>query len=107
MTTIDYPDGSSPSTPIVLSDDNTDVQVLTGTATQAGQISQTGGSHGLEKTGNGKLILTANETYTGVTTIAGGTLQLGNGSSLSGSLSGNIVNNAALAFNYGTSAAVN
>ena len=44
------------------------------------------------------MTLTANNTYTGDTTISAGTLQIGNGGT-SGSVVGNIVNNAALIFN--------
>ncbi len=36
------------------------------------------------------------ETYTGVTTVSAGTLQLGDGSANDGSLSGNTIDNAAL-----------
>lgn len=57
----------------------------------AGQIS---GSGTLTKSGLGKLRLTGNNTYTGGTTIASGTLE-GNSSSLPGA----IVDNGALVFN--------
>ncbi|MEJ8856977.1 autotransporter outer membrane beta-barrel domain-containing protein [Variovorax robiniae] len=55
-----------------------------------------GGS--LIKTGTGTLTLTGANTYTGGTTIAAGTLQVGSGGT-TGSLVGNIVDNAALVFN--------
>ncbi len=45
----------------------------------------------------GTLILSAANTYTGGTTIAGGTLQLGNGGA-TGSIVGNVLDNGALAF---------
>ncbi len=96
---IDYPNGSTDSSPIVLTDNTTQLQVTTGTATQSGAISQSGGSFGLEKIGAGTLITTATNTYSGITTITTGTLQIGNGGS-SGSLgSGNVVDNGALVFN--------
>ncbi|MCL7999473.1 autotransporter outer membrane beta-barrel domain-containing protein [Brucella sp. 21LCYQ03] len=53
------------------------------------------GSHGLNKMDNGTLILTADNTYTGDTTISGGALQLGNGGA-TGSVTGKIVNNGSL-----------
>jgi fibronectin-binding autotransporter adhesin len=56
------------------------------------------GSGGINKTDLGTLVLTGNNTYAGGTTITNGTLQLGNGG-VTGSVLGNIANNAALAFN--------
>ena len=61
----------------------------------AGVISGTGT---LIKSGSGTLTVSGANTYTGGTTIAGGTLQLGNGGT-SGSILGNVANNGTLAFN--------
>lgn len=56
------------------------------------------GSGNLIQQGSGRLTLTNNNTYSGGTTIAAGTLQIGSGGT-TGSISGNVANNGALAFN--------
>ena len=68
-----------------------------GTTTYAGVISGLGAA-GLTLRSAGTLILTGDNTYTGITTISGGTLQLGNGST-PGSISGasSITDNGVLA----------
>src|ERR1700746_927722 len=60
-----------------------------------GVISGTGTAN---QAGTGTTILTSANTYTGGTTISAGTLQLGNGGT-SGSITGDIVDNAAFAIN--------
>ncbi|QFI77384.1 autotransporter domain-containing protein [Bradyrhizobium betae] len=62
--------------------------------TVAGTIS---GPGQLLQQGAGTLVLTANNSYSGGTTISSGILQLGNGGT-SGSISGNVVDNSLLAF---------
>jgi fibronectin-binding autotransporter adhesin len=52
----------------------------------------------LVQTGPGTTILTANNTYTGRTTISAGTLQLGNGGT-TGSILGDVTDNGSLSFN--------
>ncbi|HEY5706093.1 MAG TPA: autotransporter domain-containing protein [Terrimicrobiaceae bacterium] len=60
-----------------------------------GVISGTGS---VQQNGMGTTVLVGNNTYTGLTTINAGTLQLGNGGT-TGSIAGNVVNNGILAFN--------
>ena len=52
----------------------------------------------MQKSSAGALILTGTNTYTGGTTVSAGTLQIGDGGT-SGSVAGDIVNNARLVFN--------
>jgi autotransporter-associated beta strand protein len=94
---IDYPNGTDNPSPIVLTNNTTQLQVLTGTASQSGIISQSGGSFGLEKIGGGTLILLSSNSYTGTTTITAGALQLGQGTSAI-SIAGPIVDNAQLIY---------
>ena len=61
-----------------------------------GILSNGAGVLTLTKTGTGTLTLTGANTLTGGTTIGAGTLQIGNGTT--GSISGNIADNANLAF---------
>jgi T5SS/PEP-CTERM-associated repeat protein/autotransporter-associated beta strand protein len=64
-------------------------------ATWSGVIS---GNDSFSKTGAGTLTLTANNTYSGITSVSGGTLQIGAGGT-SGTLgSSNVTDNASLAF---------
>ncbi|WP_312284314.1 autotransporter-associated beta strand repeat-containing protein [Yokenella regensburgei] len=63
--------------------------------TFSGTLSGTGG---LSKTGNGTFTLSGNNSYNGGTTIAAGTLQLGDGGT-SGAITGNVTNNGTLTFN--------
>lgn len=65
------------------------------TLTQSGVIS---GSGSFQQNGTGTTILTADNTYTGGTTINAGTLQLGNGGA-SGNVAGDIINNGIVAVN--------
>jgi autotransporter-associated beta strand protein len=68
-----------------------------------GIISDNGGNAGsLIQNGGGKIALTADNTYSGGTTIAAGTLQLGNNTT-TGSILGNVTNNSTLAFNRSNS----
>lgn len=56
------------------------------------------GNGALIKADNNILTLTGSNTYTGLTTLSAGTLQIGNGGT-DGSLTGDVLNNAELVFN--------
>jgi autotransporter-associated beta strand protein/T5SS/PEP-CTERM-associated repeat protein len=71
---VDYANGVTIANPIVLNSNTTQLQVTTGTATQAGVISELNGPRPLEKIGGGALVLAANNTYSGPTTVSAGTL---------------------------------
>jgi T5SS/PEP-CTERM-associated repeat protein/autotransporter-associated beta strand protein len=82
---LDYANGISLANHIQIDSNHTQLQVLAGNATQAGIISELNGPRPLEKIGAGSLVLTAVNTYTGTTTVSGGTLSV-NGSIASSSL---------------------
>jgi fibronectin-binding autotransporter adhesin len=83
------------------------LRVGDGTAASAGMTATIAsvltGTGSVQKTDLGTLVLTGSNTYSGGTTITAGTLQLGNGGS-SGSITGDVVDNGALAFNRSDSA---
>lgn len=72
------------------------IDVAANNLTISGASAATTGA--LIKIGNGTLTFTGANTYTGGTTISAGTLQIGNGGT-TGSIAGDILNNATLAFN--------
>jgi len=73
---------------------NTDLYVLTVLRDGSNDYP---GAGALQKAGAGTMTLLANNAYTGNTTISEGTLQVGGGGT-TGSVNGNITNNAALVF---------
>lgn len=79
------------------------------TITVTGPVTESGGSgRALTKSGSGTLVLGSDSAYTGATSITAGTLQIGNGGASGGPGSGDITNNANLAFNRtGTVAVAN
>ncbi|MEI6070989.1 MAG: autotransporter-associated beta strand repeat-containing protein [Verrucomicrobiae bacterium] len=73
--------------------------------TDSGSVSaKLGGNVALTKSGAGTVTLTGANTYSGITTISGGTLQLGDGGFTGSSGGGAIVNNANFAINRSTTA---
>ncbi|MFN3932581.1 MAG: beta strand repeat-containing protein, partial [Brevundimonas sp.] len=74
---VDYADGVTVGNAIVIDSGTTQFQVLAGSATQAGVISESNGPRPFEKIGAGELVLTAANTWTGETRITEGTLRLG------------------------------
>lgn len=66
--------------------------------TGSGGTGADAGAWAIVKSGAGTTVLSANNTYRGGTTVSAGTLQIGNGGT-TGSIAGNVVNNAVLAFN--------
>jgi fibronectin-binding autotransporter adhesin len=72
--------------------------IATGTTTTiSGTITDGGGVGDVVKQGDGTLILTGTNTYSGGTIISAGTLQIGDGST-TGSIVGDVTDNAALIF---------
>ena len=69
---------------------------VSGTINDGGTSGGTGAS--LVKVGGGTLVLSGANTYTGLTAVLGGTLQLGNGGT-SGSILGNVFNDTTFAVN--------
>jgi len=88
---------STPRQMIIGSSSSSSIQTDPGvTLTASGPLIGVGGA--LNKTGAGTLVLTGTNTYSAGTTISAGTLQIGNGGT-TGSILGNVTNNAALVFN--------
>jgi autotransporter-associated beta strand protein len=74
---ISYANGVTNAAPININSNTTQLEVLVGSATQSGVISETAGPRPLEKIGAGTLILNALNSYTGITTITAGALSAG------------------------------
>ena len=73
------------------------------TVTWSGAVSGASGDS-LVKTGAGTLILAGANSYAGDTTVSAGTLQVGDGGT-SGAITGNVTDNATLAFDYSSAIA--
>jgi autotransporter-associated beta strand protein len=85
------------------------VATMTGDIILNNNVEDTSAGYGapsaLTKVGPGKLTLNGANTYTGITTIGAGTLQIGSGASGASLASPAIVNNGALVFNHSGSLA--
>ena len=95
---------TSTSSPAYGTANQTRTLILAGTNTAnntlAANIADNGtGAVSLIKTNTGTWVLSGNSTYTGPTTIIGGTLQIGNGGTAGSLGSGAVINNATLIFN--------
>ncbi|MFO0815768.1 MAG: autotransporter-associated beta strand repeat-containing protein [Gemmatales bacterium] len=75
-----------------------EIRVATGLTANINSV--LAGSVGLRKNGDGTLVLSGNNTYTGGTTIAGGTLQVGNGSTTGSLGSGTATINSGTSLRY-------
>jgi autotransporter-associated beta strand protein len=71
---VDYASGVTIANAIMINSNTTQLQVLSGSATQAGAISELNGPRPLEKIGPGTLVLSGINTYSGPTTVSGGAL---------------------------------
>ena len=97
--TLQVGDSSSPSGTLgsgTVTDNSALVFSRPDSVTQSGLITSTGT---LTQQGSGTLIVTANNNFTGGTTISSGTLQMGNGGT-TGSVPTNLVDNGTLAFDH-------
>jgi autotransporter-associated beta strand protein len=74
------------------------------TGTFAGTIVNGSGTTAFTKQGAGTLVFTGANTYSGLTTISGGVLQIGDGTTV-GSIAGNVSNSGTLSFNRSNSLA--
>ena len=74
---------------------NTSLQATGGDLVMGGVIS---GAFAVTIPGPDNVTLNALNTYSGLTTVSGGTLRLGDGATNTGNVAGNIVNNAAVTF---------
>jgi autotransporter-associated beta strand protein len=100
-----YADGETNPDPIEITLPDSQLEVATGEATQEGVISEAGPSYGFEKIGDGTLILTADNTYTGPTVISEGTLVLAAPIAVDSASAFTIAEGATLAFGADTLAA--
>jgi len=98
LTTFDD-SAAGPNTAITLNTTVSPTSITVSNANLTYSISGSGhiaGGGGLSKQGSGTLIVATANTMTNLTSILGGTLQLGDGTANNGNVGGNIVDNSAL-----------
>ena len=90
--------GGTISTAVALGTSQTWTNDSTNPLSISGPVS---GGYGLTVAGSGVVILSGSDSYSGTTTISGGTLVIGNGGSGESLASPTIVDSGTLAFNHG------
>ena len=88
---IDYKDGVNVTSAIVIAANTTQLQVAAGAAGQSGVISEDAPGRPLEKAGTGALTLSGHNTYTGLTSVAAGTLVAAHNAALGTAVAGTTV----------------
>ena len=97
---LDAPSVNGGSGTVTLNFNHTDANYFfTDTGAAGGTNVLITGSTAVKQIGTGKTTLTGNNTYSGITTISAGTLQIGNGGTTGTLGSGNVTNDSALIFN--------
>ncbi|NWK56516.1 autotransporter-associated beta strand repeat-containing protein [Verrucomicrobiaceae bacterium N1E253] len=99
-----FDDGTELAGSVTLQSDARLTTWIGASATVSGSI---GGVGNLEKTGTGSLTLTADNSYTGSTTISQGTLKVGNGGTTGSLGTGAVINNGTLVFDRSDTVTLN
>lgn len=79
---VDYADGIRIGNAIDIDSATTQLRVASGTAEQAGNVSEIAGPRPLQKTGAGRLVLSGTNTFTGLFNIADGALEVRGGAAI-------------------------
>ena len=99
ISTINLTGGTLDMTGHSIGDAVNTINVLTLESGALKDVQEINGGGAVTKSNTGTLTLLGTNTYTGATTISAGTLQVGNGGTSGTTGSGNVINNATLAFN--------
>lgn len=98
VSTITLTGGTLDMTGHSIGDATNTINVLTLESGTLKDVQEINGGGAVTKSNTGTLTLLGTNTYTGSTTISAGTLQVGNGGTSGTTGSGNVINNATLAF---------